>query len=112
MHLRLLPFNNIEYTSDLHRNIMNNFLISYNYLKNAFIRKSVPFPTELGTILEPASTTTTLQSSANSNNSMGRLNVNSVLLCYFAAYFVLPFSMTQEIILLDSVIYFVLEYRQ
>jgi hypothetical protein len=46
---------------------MNNFQISYNYLKTAFKRKNVPFPQELATILEPPATTmTTTQSSNNS----------------------------------------------
>ena len=83
MHLHLLSFDNLEYTSDLSRSIMSNFLISYNYLKNAFILEKVPFPAEPDTILEPASITTIMQSSTNSNSTVGRPNVISVLLCCF-----------------------------
>jgi hypothetical protein len=67
---------------------MNNFLIAYNYLKNAFERKKVPFPAELAAILEPTPTTpTTMQSSNNSNNTVGCSNIKSTFACYFADFF-------------------------
>ena len=83
----------LEYASDLNHNATNNFLISYYYLKNAFIRENISFPVELSTILERSSTTTTTQSSINSTRTVTRLNINCVLLCSFADSFVLLFSM-------------------
>ena len=109
MHLRRLAFDNLDYISDLNHNIMNNFLMSYNYLKNAFILENVQFPAELAAILESASTITTTQSSTNSNSTVSRSNINTVVLCYFADSVVILFSMKK---LSDSAIYFVLEYRR
>jgi hypothetical protein len=71
---------------------MNNFLISYNYLKKAFERKNVPFPAELAAILEPISTTTTTtQSSKDNGNAVRCSRIKSRLLCYFADIFSLVF---------------------
>jgi len=73
---------------------MNNFLISYNYLKNAFERKKVPFPGELAAILEPVPTTPTTIQSSNDNNSAVRCwNIKPTLSYYFADLFFALFIM-------------------
>ena len=96
MHLHLLPFNNLECTSDLNYNSIYNFLISCNYLKDAFIRKNAPLPAELATIFEPASMTTTTRSSTNSNDTVRCPNINFVLLIYFTDSVALLFCMKEE----------------